>query len=45
MPIFLRRFYIKQVEKSMEEKAKAMEEAASGNSSKKSVLKPGISPK
>ena len=45
MPIFLRRFYLKQVEKAFEARAKAMDEAMSGNSSNKTISKPGISPK
>jgi hypothetical protein len=45
MPIFLRRFYLKQVEKAFEARAKAIEEASSGKSSNKTISKPGISPK
>lgn len=46
MPVFLRRFYLKQLEKTLEEQAKAIDEASSGKtSSKSSVSKPGIMPK
>lgn len=46
MPVFLRRFYLKTLEKTLEEKAKAIEEASSGGSSSKStVSKPGIVPR
>lgn len=46
MPIFLRRFYLKQVEKALEAKAKAMEDASNGRSSSgTTVSKPGIMPK
>ena len=45
MPVFLRKFYINEVEQAFIEKAKAIEEATKGNSSSKSVSKPGISPK
>ena len=43
LPIYLRRFYIKQVTKAIEAKNKAESDAASGAKSK--VSSPGLSPR
>jgi hypothetical protein len=45
MPVFLRRFYLKQVEKALEAKAKAMQDASTGKSSGTNISRPGIVPK
>lgn len=46
MPIFLRKFYLNEVEQAFIERAKAIDEVTKGtNSSPKSLSKPGISPK
>jgi hypothetical protein len=46
MPIFLRKFYIKEVEQAFVDRAKAIDEATKGvKKSSNSTSKPGISPK
>lgn len=45
MPVFLRKFYIKEAEQAFIEKAKAIEDAINGSSSPKTLSKPGISPR
>jgi hypothetical protein len=44
MPVFLRKFYLKEVEQAFIEKAKAIEDATRGSSSN-GISKPGIIPK